>query len=195
MTLIQTPYNYWLFRKKVKSSESSPLLQRGQPPFQSPEREQSFAVCPASWTTLSRAWRIENTHFFDQRDRIIFFLLNDRESSFLHLNKVRGRSALSTVKKYVFSMYKQFLPNLSIHGTKLLLRPVRNSFSCRNINIALWAKANWKVPTGISELCLPFYSHPNISDGNLILVPHFNCTQIFHIDLSRPKKAYFDFPF
>ena len=52
---------------------------------------------------------------------------------------------------------------------------------------ALWVKANGEEALGISELCLSFYSHPNISDGNFILVPHFNCTQIFQIDLSRPK--------
>ena len=46
---------------------------------------------------------------------------------------------------------------------------------------------DWKVPIGISELCLSFYSHPNLSDGNFILVPHFNCTQKFQIDLLRPK--------
>ena len=46
---------------------------------------------------------------------------------------------------------------------------------------------------GISELCISFYSQPNISDGNFILVPHFNRTQIFQIDFSRLKKTYFDF--
>ena len=46
----------WFENKGVdKESESSPLLQRGRPPSQSPEREQSSLVCPASWTTLSRA--------------------------------------------------------------------------------------------------------------------------------------------
>ena len=60
---------------------------------------------------------------------------------------------------------------------------------------ALWVKANGEEALEISELCLSFYSHPNISDGNFILVPHFNCTQIFQIDLSRPKWTYFDFPF
>ena len=58
--------DYW---KKVKLSESSPPLQKGQPPSRSPEREQSSVVCPTSWTTLSRALRIENTHCFDQTKR------------------------------------------------------------------------------------------------------------------------------
>ena len=42
----------------------------------------------------------------------------------------------------------------------------------------------------IPEHCLSFYSHPNISDVNFILVPHFNRTQIFQIDLSRLKKKH-----
>ena len=47
----------WLEKKRclTRNCESSPLLQRGQPPSRSPEREQSSVVCPASWTTLSRA--------------------------------------------------------------------------------------------------------------------------------------------
>ena len=32
---------------------------------------------------------------------------------------------------------------------------------------ALWVKANGEEALGISELCLSFYSHPNISDGNI----------------------------
>ena len=39
------------------------------------------------------------------------------------------------------------------------------------------------------------FSHPNISDGNFILVPNFNCTQIFQLDFWRRKRTYFDFPF
>ena len=52
---------------------------------------------------------------------------------------------------------------------------------------ALWVKANGEEALGISKLCLSFYSHSNISDGNFILVPHSNCTQIFQIDLLGPK--------
>ena len=59
----------------------------------------------------------------------------------------------------------------------------QKEFTCN----ALWVKANGKRAIGISELCLSFYSHPNISDGNFILIPHFNRTQIFQIDLSRLK--------
>ena len=36
------------------------------------------------------------------------------------------------------------------------------SLSVAYCNIALWVKANGKVPIGILELCLSFYSHPNI---------------------------------
>ena len=50
-------------------------------------------------------------------------------------------------------------------------------------------------PIGISELCLSFYSHPNISDGNFILVPPLNCTQIFHIDFFEAKINIFLFSF
>ena len=46
-------------------------------------------------------------------------------------------------------------------------------------------KANGKRAIGILEHCLLFYSHP---DGKFILVPYFNRTQIFQIDLSRSKK-------
>ena len=42
---------------------------------------------------------------------------------------------------------------------------------------ALWVKVNGEEALGISERCLSFYSHSNISDGNFILVPHFNHTQ------------------
>jgi len=34
----------------------------------------------------------------------------------------------------------------------------------------------------ISELCLSFSPHPNISDGNVNLVHHLFCIQIFHIN-------------
>ena len=40
--------------------------------------------------------------------------------------------------------------------------------------IALWVKANGKRAIGISELNLSFYSHPNVSDINFILVLHFS---------------------
>ena len=45
--------------------------------------------------------------------------------------------------------------------------------------IALWVKANGKRAIGISELNLSFYSHPNVSDRNFIL--------LFQIDLAKPK--------
>ena len=35
---------------------------------------------------------------------------------------------------------------------------------------------------GISELCLPFSPHPNISDGNFNLVCHFFRMQLFQIN-------------
>ena len=47
-------------------------------------------------------------------------------------------------------------------------RNCRDNSSSEQTN-ALWVKANWQVPLGILELCLSFYSHPNISDGNFIL--------------------------
>ena len=34
----------------------------------------------------------------------------------------------------------------------------------------------------ISELCLPFSPHPNISDGNFNLVRHFFRVQLFQIN-------------
>ena len=48
---------------------------------------------------------------------------------------------------------------------------------------ALWVKVNGEEALGISERCLSFYSHPNISDEKSSLVPHFMCVQIFHIYL------------
>ena len=49
-------------------------------------------------------------------------------------------------------------------------------------DIALKAKADGKGVITISELCLSFYSHPNISDGKFLLVPH-----LFQISFSQPK--------
>ena len=48
---------------------------------------------------------------------------------------------------------------------------------------ALWVKVNGEEALGISELCLSFYSHPNISDEKISLFSHFDSTQIFQIDL------------
>ena len=52
---------------------------------------------------------------------------------------------------------------------------VGKTFTILNQCNALWVKANGKKAIGILELCLSFYSHPNISDGNFILdqnIPH-----------------------
>ena len=40
---------------------------------------------------------------------------------------------------------------------------------------------------GILELCLPFHLHPNISDGNIIMVPHSDCIQIFQMNLFQAQ--------
>ena len=48
---------------------------------------------------------------------------------------------------------------------------------------ALWVKVNGEEALGILELCLSFYSHPNISDEKFSLVPHFMCVKIFQIYL------------
>ena len=39
---------------------------------------------------------------------------------------------------------------------------------------ALWVKVNGEEALGISERCLSFYSHSNISDGDFIRVPILN---------------------
>ena len=51
------------------------------------------------------------------------------------------------------------------------------------------------VPVGILELCLSSYSHPNISDGNFSLVPHFIFVQVFQIYLWGQSGHIKDFPF
>ena len=66
-----------------------------------------------------------------------------------------------------------------IGETNMLLFPIALHY--------IWVKANGKRPTGILELCVSSYPDTNISDGNLILVPQFSCTQKFQIDLVRPK--------
>ena len=49
------------------------------------------------------------------------------------------------------------------------------------------ARAMGAMTLRISELCLSFSPHPNISDGNVNLVHHFFCIQIFQINGKGPS--------
>ena len=50
------------------------------------------------------------------------------------------------------------------------------------MHYGLRAAAMGAMPLRISDLCLSFSRHPNISDENFNLVHHFICVQIFQIN-------------
>ena len=52
------------------------------------------------------------------------------------------------------------------------------------------ARAMGAMTLRISELCLSFFPHPNISDGNVNLVHHFFRTQIFQINEKGSSSAW-----
>ena len=56
-----------------------------------------------------------------------------------------------------------------------------------NITMHSAARAMGAMTLRISELCLSFSPHPNISDGNVNLVHHFFCIQIFQINGKGPS--------
>ena len=56
-----------------------------------------------------------------------------------------------------------------------------------NIPLHYAARAMGAMTLRISELCLSFSPHPNISDGNVNLVHHFFRIQIFQINGKGPS--------
>ena len=59
--------------------------------------------------------------------------------------------------------------------------------SCIFLTLHYAARAMGAMTLRISELCLSFSPHPNISDGNVNLVHHFFRIQIFQINGKGPS--------
>ena len=92
---MQSPYNYWLLEKSEIKWKFTSFA----------KRTASFSISWA-WAKFCGLSNVLNDSFsslanrkyslfWSDKERIICFSLNDRESSFLHLSKVRGRSAFS----------------------------------------------------------------------------------------------------
>ena len=116
----------------------------------------------------------------------LWLLCND------HLWRLYKDHHLLLCNDRLWRLYKDHLWLLCIAGIILVQGPSLTIVSPGSSEVttttALWVKANWKVPIGISELFLSFYSHPNISDVNFSLVLHFMFVQIFQIYLWRQSE-------
>ena len=91
----------------------------------------------------------------------------------------------------IFAMFQFLIQNswAGYHAQKSqLTKPMLMVRALETMHYA--ARAMGAMTLRISELCLSFSPHPNISDGNVNLVHHFFRIQIFQINEKGSSSAW-----